>query len=184
MALHTATEVAVGIPGEVRSKDDYCRLLLSSLAFYTAARTALSDSRWIEGWEIVGIDLGIHDRVSLLEHDLRMLGRNPSSSPLPPLRIDTFSHALGLLYVVEGSSLGGRLIGPAIVNAIGSVPISFYLGHQRRHPAPWRAVLAALARYESANSNLDVDLDGVVVGATRAFIAFGKTVSINRTLAA
>jgi heme oxygenase len=180
MALHTATEVSLGIPGAVRSREDYCRLLLSSLAFYTAAREALRDSRWIDRWEGVGVELGIHDRVSLLEHDLRMLGNKQSSNPLPRLKIDTFPQALGLLYVVEGSSLGGQFIGPAIVDAIGAVPISFYLGHGRRHPAPWRAVLAALALYET----VDFDIDGVVVGAKRAFVAFGKTVSISGELAA
>jgi heme oxygenase len=182
MALHAATEELVGIPGAVRSIDDYCRLLRSSLAFYAAARETLRDARWTTRWESVGIDLSMYDRVSLLERDLQILGNDQSPDPLPRLDIDTFPEALGLLYVVEGSTLGGQLIGPAIVQAIGAVPITFYLGHERRHPLPWRAFLTALARYEAAD--VDADLDGVVLGAKRAFRAFGTTVSISRALAA
>jgi heme oxygenase len=178
--LHTATEALVGIPGAVRSRDDYRAVLLSSLDFYTAAREALRDRRWIDRWDDLGIDLGIHDRVPLLEQDLRALGNAGRPSAPPRLDIDTFAQALGLLYVVEGSSLGGQVIGRAIVKTIGAVPIGFYVGDGRQHPAPWRAVLAALARYERIDSNFD----DVLLGATGAFTAFGANVSTRTQLVA
>jgi heme oxygenase len=177
--LHKSTESALGIPGSVRSRTDYVRLLLSSWAFYSAARDALADARWIDRWSALGVNLPIHDRVPLLEGDLRALGVEPDARAAA-LDIDTFAHAVGLLYVVEGSSLGGRFIGPAIAERIGDVPISFYLGEGRTHPKPWRSVVAALADYEATES----DLDGVIEGARRAFVAFGETVSIDRELAA
>ena len=112
----------------MRSREDYAHLLQSSWNFYAVARDALGDVRWDGRWRALDVRLDIHDRVPLLEEDLRKLGCEWKHGSLPRLSIDTFAQALGLLYVVEGSSLGSRVIGRAIMKAIGPVPISFHWG--------------------------------------------------------
>jgi heme oxygenase len=61
-----------------------------------------------------GEDLGLERRLkgALLENDLHFLGREPASVPrcgnLPV--VDTFQQGIGCLYVMEGSTLGARII--------------------------------------------------------------------------
>jgi heme oxygenase len=167
--LHAATEEAVGLPGTVRSRADYVRLLELSLAFYSAAHQAISSTRFVADFEAVGISLNDHDRLELLARDLEDLGGAADEADAPSLPIDTFAQALGCLYVVEGSSLGGRILGPAITASIGEVPIRFYTSEGRGHPTPWRRLQAALAQYDSA----DGDVLGVIDGAKLTFEAFG-----------
>lgn len=76
---------------------------------------------------------------------------------------------LGLLYVMEGSSRGGKFVGTAMVDAIGAVANLFSLAHGRSHLAPSRAALATLAFSETVGLHVD--------GAKTEFLAFGDTVS-------
>jgi heme oxygenase len=90
------------------------------------------------------------------------------TNPVATLRLTSFGHALGCLYVLEGSSLGGRIVAGVIRSAIGEVPTTFFDGACRNHPAPWRAVSAALRRFEAYGTPGDV-----LVGARETFLAFG-----------
>jgi heme oxygenase (biliverdin-IX-beta and delta-forming) len=175
-ALHRTTEAAVGVPGSVSSRADYARLLRVLLAFYSAAQRELENPQWSEGWAAVGIDISAHDRRALLEKDLRLLGAAAGSVAEPDLRLESFAEALGCLYVVEGSSLGGRFLAPLIVEALGDVPTCFYAGEGREHPGPWRALQAALKTFEIAQTNLD----DVVRGARLTFQCFGTTAASAR----
>jgi heme oxygenase len=191
-ALHRAAEKSLGIPDAVSDRFTYANLLISSLRFYSAAQSALDDARFAAGWARVGVVIAEHDRTGLLREDLGELdsvietGAGPASirrdraagSPAAEFDIPDFASALGWLYVIEGSSLGGRFIAPAILERIGEVPVRFYRGDGRAHPAGWRAVQAALARVEQD----DGDADAVVSGATAAFGAFGDTVSTASSL--
>jgi heme oxygenase len=171
--LHKSTEATLALPDAVRSREDYARLLRTSLAFYSAAQVALDDPRWVDKWDALGITTAVHDRVPQLTADLRDLG-DESMTPEGHCVAESFPEALGVLYVVEGSSLGGRFIGPAIIASIGPVPTSFYASEGRQHPKPWRSVLSALAAFDGTPE----DEDAVVAGASNAFIAFGEIVAV------
>lgn len=49
-------------------------------------------------------------RVASLQEDLAWLGVPPLPDRQPFPRLETYSHAMGALYVLEGSNLGGRVI--------------------------------------------------------------------------
>lgn len=101
--------------------------------------------------------------------------RAPQHSPATAIGgINNFPAAMGCLYVVEGSALGGRVIAPAIYAAIGDVPLTFFTGTGRAHPSPWRAVTAALRQFRRG-----ADCDDVIDGARTTFAAFERFVTVS-----
>jgi heme oxygenase len=64
------------------------------------------------GEELADLDLPGRARSGLLRTDLAALHITPPSPlPVPPLAIGDCAAALGVLYVIEGSTLGGQVIG-------------------------------------------------------------------------
>jgi len=168
-ALHRATEEQAGIPATIGSTSDYITLLTRMLAFHRAAEESLGDPRWVNEWAPLGIQLSDHDRSGQIEDDLLGLGVVAASSSTGSLELQSFAQALGCLYVVEGSALGGQVIAPIIVRTLGPVPTAYYRGDGRAHPGPWRSLQAALGMY----SESDGDQDAVIAGAVATFTFFG-----------
>lgn len=170
--LHSAVETATGLPGSVRSRLDYLSLLYRLHGFHQAVEVALADPRWADDWAELALDPSRYRRAHLLENDLKAM-QAPRPGPATPFGgIDDFPTALGCLYVVEGSALGGRVIGPAIRSAIGDVPTSFFGSAGRGHPSPWRALREALRRFGDGD-----DCAAVVEGARLTFLAFERRVA-------
>ncbi len=165
--LHRSVEDGVDLPASVRTRGEYVDLLDRFFQLHAPLEQRLASSVWGQRWTEHGIDLERHARAHLLADDLFRLDAVPSSRPvfLPQLR--TFGEALGCLYVLEGSSLGGQVLAPAIRSAVGDVPVSFLAGEGREHPKPWRAVGEALRRFDARQA------DSVVLGARGTFAAFG-----------
>lgn len=63
------------------------------------------------------------ERAALIERDLAFHGVRqwPAAQTSPPV-IDTLPRLLGMLYVIEGASLGGQVIARHIAASIGAVP--------------------------------------------------------------
>jgi heme oxygenase len=171
--LHRRVEAALGLPGSIRDRNDYVMLLHRLHGFHTAVEDRLASATWKDRWGEIGVDLKRHRRAHLLERDLDALQAEPlDASPLD-VEIADFPSALGCLYVVEGSSLGGRVIGPAIRSAIGDVPVGFFEGDDRDHPSPWRTLKTALTRFGEVG-----DAGAVVRGARATFHAFEHHVAV------
>jgi heme oxygenase (biliverdin-IX-beta and delta-forming) len=85
----------------------------------------------------------------------------------------TFGHALGCLYVLEGSALGGPVIAGIVQARIGEVPASFLTGKGRTHRRAWPALLGSLRRFDVQGG----DGDAVVAGASDTFAAFAEHLS-------
>lgn len=166
--LHSSVEEAVGLPDAIRSRADYAALLDRLLGFHLGVEAALADERWASSWPGIGIRIGEHERSALLVSDLDALGADRPKDAPAPIALGSFGEALGLLYVVEGSSLGGRFLAPAIRRTVGDVPVRFYAGEGRGHPRPWRAVQSALRTFDAGHG----DAARVLAGATAAFQAF------------
>lgn len=167
--LHTAVETATGLPLSIRSRLDYVSLLYRLHGFHQAAEEALANSQWSAAWAEINVDVRRHRRAHLLASDLQAMGASRPSPATPLEGIDDFPTALGCLYVIEGSSLGGRVIGPAIRSTIGDVPTSFFDSVDRGHPSPWRSLKDALGRFGDG-----ADCDAVVKGARLTFLAFER----------
>lgn len=175
-SLHARVEAATGLPGSIRTREEYTVLLRRLHGFHSAVEARLARHDWSEQWAGLGIDLAGHRRSDLLASDLEAL-----EAPVPDRAealagVDSFPGALGCLYVTEGSSLGGRILGPAIRSAIGDVPTAFFDSAGREHPSPWRTLTQALRRYGDGNGGGDAN--AVVEGARITFLAFEKQVAV------
>jgi heme oxygenase len=168
--LHREVEVMTGLPGSISTRDDYVNLLRRLHEFHTAVEARLADPSWTMGWLDLGIALPAHKRSHLLSEDLSSLGATPEEAGVRLPRMDNIGQALGCLYVVEGSSLGGRVLVPAFRAALGEVPTAFFESDERMHPHPWRSVMAGLRKFDVTAGNAD----DVVLGAQGTFLAFGR----------
>lgn len=97
-------------------------------------------------------------RAELLEDDLRDLGLAPG----PALRVappQDVGEAVGMLYTIEGSSLGGQVIRRQVKALPGEpLPVRFFSGHGPRTQSfwadflAWSAAACPPARYEAAEA--------------------------------
>ncbi|MGV8979428.1 MAG: biliverdin-producing heme oxygenase [Cellulomonas sp.] len=169
--LHAMVERAVDLPRAVRSRRDYRDLLSRFHQFHRAVESSWARPDWVRAWVDGGIDLEQHRRAHLLAADLVALGEAPPTAARV-VRMPEFAswaQGLGSLYVIEGSAIGGRVLGPAIRTSLGPVPTAFFDSAGRAHPSPWRAVTGALTRFSDAGG----DVDEVLQGAREAFVAYG-----------
>jgi heme oxygenase len=109
--LHEQIEVLLGLPAAIQTLDDYRRWLSWFLGLYEPLEQSLAR---FSAWGDHGLILPVPNQSARLAADLQAIGVDPDGvsrmpSTLLP-RLPTFAHALGALYVLEGSTLGGRVI--------------------------------------------------------------------------
>jgi len=168
---HKKVEAAADITGRVRSRDDYIDLLTVFGRLHVGLEAQLSALAWNRDWMRVGVDIAAHRRAGLLLEDLDDLGAALTVfSKSPPFTC--FGEAMGCLYVLEGSALGGRIVATSVHAAIGAVPTAFLTGQGRAHL--WPAVRAALRRFDAQGG----DGDAVVTGALSTFELFGRQLAV------
>ena len=123
-----------------------------------------------------GLDLRIRQRAFHIGQDLATLGVDKltlANLPLcdaitPPV---SCAELLGALYVVEGSTLGGRVLARALSSLLGPDGMDgrrFFFGYGEEHATMWRDVVMQI----EANANTPARQIEIVKGATRAFRDF------------
>jgi heme oxygenase len=124
------------------------------------------------GWHEAGLDISAHRRVPDLQADLAALRVDAASLKRAEIEApENFPAAVGMLYVLEGSALGGRLIlraaeaqlGPAIAGAT-----AFYASPR---PLPWPAFKS---RLDAFGETFPAAQHLVATGALAAFTAFAS----------
>lgn len=163
--VHRRVEDAVDLPGSVRSRDDYVALLGRLYDLHAPLERRLALRAWSPCWDELGIALETHRRTHLLEDDLDRLGAPAVARDVPVPPLEAFGEALGCLYVLEGSAIGGRVLAPALRAAVGGVP-AFFAGGGRSRARAWQSLHAAVRR---ADDGLTGD---VLRGACADFAAF------------
>ena len=118
-------------------------------------------------------------RLHLLAADLTALGVSEEGlAALPPCPLTSLrsgAEALGSLYVMEGSSLGGRIIRRNVercLKDIGLASCSYFNGYGDETGAMWRSFLARLEEVPA------VDMEDVGRGATATFDRLGTWLSV------
>lgn len=111
-------------------------------------------------------------RLHLLAADLLSLGLAPDAiAALPacrPPELGCAAAAMGSLYVMEGSTLGGRLILRHVERHLGlSGGGSYFTGYGDRTGAMWRSFLARLDQWPAAEA------ERIVCGAKATFEQLG-----------
>lgn len=125
----------------------------------------------------IGHDLDLKDsRAELLARDLEVLG-SPAPEHLHWVGPETSAERLGVAYVVEGSSLGGKVIYRQLDYLFGDSAEGrqFFRGSPSDAPR-WQA----LCRDLEAEGETPGALDSMIAGASAAFglfeeLVFGRT---------
>ncbi|MBV8915332.1 MAG: biliverdin-producing heme oxygenase [Acetobacteraceae bacterium] len=144
----------------------YVALLSHLFGFHAPMEEAVADA--------LGHTLDPHawQRVHLLRADLATLGVH-DPDPLPRVEPPFFGKpgALGVLYVIEGSTLGGRQLARQLNPLLdGTASRRFLLGGNEPGHLRWRTLCAMLDRVGADQACLD----GMVAGAIGTFATFER----------
>jgi len=164
-----AVERATGLPDSILTMIDLADCLgrFHSLVAPLEAQLAAFPE-----FAAIGIDIGGSCRSQLLQADLAALGRAPPRPvSLPPL--PTFPVALGALYVLEGSGLGGKVILRALARRFGAslAAATSYFGAGGRPWAEFKSRLDAFGQADPAS------IPDVIGGAIQTFEQYALALS-------
>ena len=186
-AQHEATEAipfSTAIIGGVLPRASYAAQLAALLPVHRALETAIA-SRLHPSYETVWSDDML--RIPLLEADLDELGvtedearmARPEATEMA-LWIESLAARdpvaiLGVLYVLEGSTLGGAVLRRHLASAFGLTDAGLrYYSPYGIHPKPhW---VAFSQRMDAAVTDAD-DGDRVVAAASETFVRIGRILS-------
>jgi heme oxygenase len=145
---HERLERRFDLDGRLRSRAAYADLLERMLGFYRPLEERVAPYAAL----VAGLDWSARRKASLLLADLRAVGRPPgvaderaADGHLPA--VDSVDDALGVLYVLEGATLGGTLIARQARQQLGITPRSggaFFTAYGSETAARWRGFSAVL----------------------------------------
>jgi heme oxygenase len=170
-AEHAAIEGATGVMEPGLTLEGYRAYLERTLGFYQGVEQQL---RQLGVWPALSLPADEREKLPLLAEDIVLLGNiEPASIRVcnaPPLFAST-AEAIGGAYVLEGSTLGGRVISRHVQSLFGAdVPRSFLECYGAETGARWQSFRAALSRFASSRE-LE---DRVIAGARETFGAFTR----------
>jgi heme oxygenase (biliverdin-IX-beta and delta-forming) len=152
--------------GNIRSMEDYASLLKTYFGFYFPLQNIISEV--INDADLADIDERKH--ASLILEDLHSIGQPITSLPICedlPTIINK-AQAFGCMYVMEGSTLGGRVIckwlqkNPFI--QLKEENLQFFNGYKEQTGSKWKTFLDAL--------NDQPDINAVTDAANETFLLF------------
>lgn len=168
-AEHTDIERAADILNPRLELEQYRAYLERTLGFYLVVEHDL----WRMGvWDALGLPAMEREKLPILAEDIVLLGNlepeNISPCPEGPSYGST-AEAVGGAYVLEGSTLGGRVISRHIQRVFGpNVPRSFLECYGSSTGEQWQGFRVALSRY-ARTRELE---DQIISGARETFRTF------------
>jgi heme oxygenase len=122
-------------------------------------------------------DLPQRLRLDFIENDIQTIGYNKAPANATPLSSDertkTPAFALGIFYVLEGSTLGGRVILKNINAALGydaQKGARYFEGYGGETGSTWRRFLGEFSAYEAQNNTAEA----IIAGANFAYQTINK----------
>ncbi|MBX3483817.1 biliverdin-producing heme oxygenase [Phenylobacterium sp.] len=156
-AHHVRLETRIDILNRIATAEGRRELVGRFHALHAAAEHALAP--FLAG--IDGLDFDARRRSARLAGDLADLGTAPGA-PSAPIVVRGVAEALGLMYVLEGSTLGGRVIRKHVESRGGDMRgLSFLDPYGADAGERWRAFLGVL--------DAEADVEGLVAGAVAGF---------------
>jgi heme oxygenase len=148
-AHHERLERRVDIAARVRSRAAYRDLLERFYGFYAPLETSL------EPYAQPVLDFSARRKLPLLAADVAALGGDPGALPraarIP--RVASVPDALGVLYVLEGATLGGKVIARLAGRSLGLTRehgAAFFGAYGPEVGARWKAFGAVAERHAAA----------------------------------
>jgi heme oxygenase len=163
---------------QIGSAKDYAAILKTFYGFYHPLEQILPG--YITPAHLPDMDGRLKSHLVL--KDLTALGREegqPSGQPIPLCtelpRVASLPEALGCLYVLEGSTLGGRVISKMLLQhkaaGLTQEHLHFFSGYGDETGAKWNAVLHLLEQFPGESS-------AVIQGANQTFLSFKNWILI------
>lgn len=134
--------------------------------------------------ENVILDISERKKADLILKDLKYIGEEKKKGQAFLKNSDqkySVPFSLGMLYVLEGSTLGGRFILKNIQENLGldeENGISYFSGYGNKTGSYWKKFLAYFTEFEAQN-NIEEE---IIAGADFAFTMIGKHLSENSSL--
>jgi heme oxygenase len=158
---------------DIRSVDDYASLLKIFFGFYFPLQNKIS--HFVTATDLA--DINERNLALLVLEDLHSLGQPVTDlstcSNLP--EISNKAQAFGCLYVMEGSTLGGRIISKWLQKnpfiSLQEEQLHFFNGYQEQTGSKWKTFLDAL--------NEQQDIKAVIDAANETFILFQNWITTN-----
>jgi heme oxygenase len=121
------------------SEGMYAQLLIQLLGFYSSLEKAVHQQ--LSAGILPDIEKRLH--VINIKQDLDNLGFKNIPNVTNPfsIQIDTVSKAIGVLYVIEGSTLGGQVIGGMLKKQIPTLQddkINYFLSYHEQTMPMWK----------------------------------------------
>lgn len=170
-AEHAAIERATGVMDPGLTLPAYRAYLERTLGFYQVVEQQL---RQLGVWQALNLPADEREKLPLLAEDLVMLGNIEPASvracDAPPQLAST-AEAIGAAYVLEGSTLGGRVISRHLRSLFGpDVPRAFLECYGSDTGERWASFRAALASF-AGSRELE---DRIIAGAQETFRSFTR----------
>jgi heme oxygenase (biliverdin-IX-beta and delta-forming) len=171
--LHAQLERAVDLPSRLESKDSYRALLERFWGFYTPLeerlRRAAGNTAFADGTRFGKAGLLTEDPLSLgaTKDEIAALRR---CAHLPV--VESTPALFGSLYVVEGATLGGQVVGRQLERLLPAASLSssrFFHSYGDRVGVMWTAFTSALIDFSSATPGQGT---AVVASAVTTFSCF------------
>lgn len=164
---HEALERADLILPATRDRERYALLVGGMLSFHLAVERELR--RHDETLRRRGVTTAGCYRAEPLRAESRRLGS--PSCPEPAFGLTSAAHAVGALYVLEGSTLGGTVIGASLQRHLG-LSSSYYGVHGSRTKARWTNTCRQINRFAPSDAERAAMRDGAIAtfGALHAHL--------------
>ncbi len=151
---HDSIEAKLNLMDPGMTEDKYKEILKGFFGFYATAEKCLREFSELYPEK--------KEKLSSLKRDLEFFDiKTQSLSALPPEKLSLHSkeEALGLLYVIEGSTLGGQVLSQHFREKFHFQPdqgLDFFSGYGERTMKVWQETRAQiLACFEQENLNPD-----------------------------
>ena len=172
-ACHTALEDQLPLMKDDLSLSSYRQFVGRFFSFYAPLESQLMVS---PHWRSLAFDYTARQKTPHLTLDLLALGSSsaelaatPRCTNLPVLT--TPEDLLGCLYVIEGATLGGRIITRQLQTQLGLTPESgcaFFDGYGAQTGSNWKAFCTMLSNHADLHADENRHA-AIVAGANRTF---------------
>jgi heme oxygenase (biliverdin-IX-beta and delta-forming) len=170
--LHRRVEQAVDIESVCTDLYSYRALLSRLLGYYEPLEALLGGF----SWHFTGLDFSARRKSALLRRDLAMLGLSdaeqaalPRCNALPRPR--SMAGALGVMYVLEGATLGGQVVLRAIdihLRLGAHSGAAFHAGYGAHNGSMWHSFKQAATRQLDSTEHLHA----AVQAARETFLSY------------
>jgi heme oxygenase len=153
----------------LESAEDYTSLLQLFYGFYLPVNNLCENHKFPQG-----VEVSTHSaHIQMLEKDLTTMGmRSFKNNYFTQPEINNYLHALGALYVMKGSMLGGKIISDMIRKKLGGMPDSFFCSGGQEVTGNWQ-----IFKQSIDNINDPDQQDNVIQGALNTFESFGDWIN-------